>query len=136
MKKNSPPHSGPEGSGRELESSHVGDLRPLGLDACGTVLLAASGQTGKPFFFHQHRQGVDADWPAGLREFSLDVVDGEVALAHRNGELTYPIAHRSALGAMSEVAEEAGALGRVMAELMAQDAESPRGVAEAVGDLG
>ena len=65
---------------------------------------------------------------AGFRQFSLDVVDREVSLAHRNGHLTYPIAHRGAMGAMPEVLEEARALRRVMSELVAQDAESARGV--------
>ena len=68
-------------------------------------------------------------------EFALDIVDREVAFAHGDGQFADRIAGGRSVTARGR-AEEGGALFRVVAELMAEDAEAAGGIAEAPGGFG
>jgi hypothetical protein len=105
-------------------------LRP---DDAGAFLVPASGQTGKPFFPQENRQGIDADAVTGLPQFSLDVVDRQVLLTHGHGELPNRIAGGSGLGAMPDRLKESVPFVGIMPEVMTQDAEGPGRIAKAGG---
>ena len=73
---------------------------------------------------------------AGGSEFALHVIDGEIAFAHGHGQITNAVAGGRGLRSALRLAEEGSAFLRVVAELMAEDAEGAGGVAEAAGDFG
>lgn len=67
-------------------------------------------------------------------QFALQVVDGEVFRAECDGESADAVASGSRLRPASGQAEEGGALGGVVAGLMAKDAEGVGGVGETAGE--
>jgi hypothetical protein len=71
-----------------------------------------------------------------LGQLPLAVVDGEIALAHGEGQIAHRIAGRGIAWAGACRREEVGPLGRVMAERIAQGAKGAGRVAEALGDRG
>ena len=73
---------------------------------------------------------------AGGSEFALDVIDGEVAFAHGNGQIANPITFGRRLRPAVGLTEEGGTFVGVVTELMAEDAKGTDGVAEAASDVG
>ena len=71
----------------------------------------------------------------GQGQFALDVVDGEIALTHSHDEFAYSITNGGETWPMLDGLEEADLLIGVMAELVTEDAERTRRVAEAASDL-
>ena len=71
----------------------------------------------------------------GGGQLASDVVDGEVPLPHGHDQVADAIARRGRVRPLAGGREEGGALGGVVAELMAEDAEGPRRVAEAASDF-
>ena len=127
---------GAEGAWGQVQAADVGDSGDLGFHRGWALLVGATGETGEALFAQQQGEGIDADGVAGLGEFPLDVVDGEVAFAQGYRQLPDAVASRGRLGAAMGLAEEGGALEGVMAELMTQDAEGAWGIGEAAGDVG
>ena len=72
---------------------------------------------------------------AGLGQFALDVVDGEVAFAHGHDEFAYRVTSGGVTGPMLNRRKEVMLFVGVMAELVAQDAKRARRVAKAACDL-
>jgi len=72
----------------------------------------------------------------GGSEFSLHVIDREIAFAHGYGQITDAVAGGRGLRTALWLAEEGSAFLGVVAELMAEDAEGAGGVTEATGDVG
>ena len=71
----------------------------------------------------------------GVGQLASDVVDGEVPLAHGDDQVADAIAGGCGVRPLAGGREEGGPLGGVVAELMTEDAEGPRCVAEAASDL-
>lgn len=64
----------------------------------------------------------------------LNIVDGEVFLSHGDRQVSHAIADRSVLWAVGDIIEEVFPFCRVVTELVAEDAESTRGIAESTSD--
>jgi len=73
---------------------------------------------------------------AGGSEFLLHVIDREIAFPHGHRQIPDAIAGRRGLRSALRLAEEGGALLRVVAELITQDAKGTGRIAEAAGDVG
>jgi len=121
-----------KGSRRQTQGPHIGHGRGLGLHPLRPLMLRPPGQAGEALLAKQHAQRVDTDRVAGLGQFPLDVVDGEILLPHRDGQRPYPVPDRGRLRPVLERLKEAGALGGIVPELVTEDPEGPGGVAEAV----
>jgi hypothetical protein len=65
-----------------------------------------------------------------LTQSALNIVDGEVFLSHGDRQLSHAIAGGSILWAVGDIIEEVFPFCGVVTELVAQDAESPWGIAE------
>src|SRR5262249_45499588 len=78
----------------------------------------------------------DADQVPRFGQVVLDVVDGEIALAHGDGQVAHRIAGRGIARAGACRREEVGPFGGVMAELVTKGAKSAGRVAEPPGDFG
>jgi len=65
---------------------------------------------------------------------ALNIIDGEVFLPHGDRQLSHAITDRSLLWAVGNIIEEVFPFCGVVTELVAQDAESPRGIAESTSD--
>ena len=66
---------------------------------------------------------------------SPDIVDGQIPLPHRHDQFPDGIARGRHVWSLAGRREEGAALGGVVAELMTEDAEGPRCVAEAASDF-
>ena len=69
------------------------------------------------------------------RQLSLDVVDREIVLAHRHGQLPDSVSRRCFLGAAPDFLEEPGTFRSIVPELMTEDAKSSGRVRKASRDL-
>ena len=69
-----------------------------------------------------------------LIQIALNIVDGEVFLPHGDRQVSHPIADWSILWAVRDIIEEVFPFCRVVTELVAEDAESTRGIAESTSD--
>ena len=127
--------AGAEGSRGQAQGADIGDGRGFGPKGLGAFLVEPSGQAGEAFLAKQEGQRIDADGVSGAGQLPLDVVDGEVAFPHRDDQVSEGITDRSQGRLLGSASEEAGTEGGIVAELMAEDAEGTRGVAEAAGDL-
>lgn len=70
--------------GGQAQGADVGNVGGLGFDGGWAFVIAAAGQAGEPFFAEKEAQGINADGLTGGRQFTLDVVDGEILFAHRH----------------------------------------------------
>jgi hypothetical protein len=135
-KRNSPAKGGTEGTRGEIQAAHIGNVGDLRLHRNRAFVVGAAGKTREAFFAEQNGEGVDADSVAGGSQFALHVIDRKITFTHGNRQITDPIAGRRRLRSALWLAEEGGAFLRVVAELMADDAEGARGIAEAARDFG
>lgn len=96
-------------------------------------LVATAGQWGEPFGFENLAHGRGAEGNLPFLEDLADVVDGVILLAEGDDQI--PSSGFFGLRARASArSEEEVALG-VVAELVTEDSESSRGVAEAAGGL-
>ena len=127
--------SGAEGSRDEAQGPDVGHGRRFGPERLGPFLIQASRQACESLLAEEDGEGVDADGMPRVGQFASDVVDGEVSLAHGDGQVPNAIALGGGVRPVSGRGEEHGPLGGIVSELMAEDAKGPGCVAEAVRDL-
>jgi hypothetical protein len=127
--------SGPEGSGDEAQGPDVRHGRRFGPERLGPLLVEAPGQACEALLTEKDGEGVDADGVPCVGQFTSDVVDGEVSLAHGDGQVSNTIALGGGVRSRRGRGEERRPLGGIMSELMTEDAKGPRRVAEAVRDL-
>jgi hypothetical protein len=69
-----------------------------------------------------------------LMQSALNIVDGEVFFPHGDRQVSHAITDRSILWAVGDIIEEVFPFCRVVTELVAEDAESTRGIAELTSD--
>ena len=65
---------------------------------------------------------------------ALNIVDGEVLLPHGDRQVPHAITDWSVLWAVGDIVEEVLPFCGVVTELVAEDAESTRGIAESTSD--
>ena len=110
----------------------IGDGSSLGLGMVGSFLVRTAGQAGEALLTQDFPDGGIAQGSAVGFEGAFDVIDRMVLLAQGNdqrlGGVGLGLRFRARLAWAKEVE-------RLAAELAAQDAEGPGGVAEAAGDL-
>ena len=126
---------GSEGARLQAQGADVRHGGRLGAGGLGPFLVEAPGQAREALLAEEDREGVDADVVPGGGQLAADVVDGEVPLPHGDDQIADAIARRRRVRPLAGSREEGGALGGVVAELVAEDAEGPRCVAEAASDL-
>jgi hypothetical protein len=98
----------------------------------GTFFILTPRQAGKAFIMQDLPDGGGTQGSLLVLEGTLDVVDGEVLLAHLQDQLADGVFLGLGMGAMLEFPEEVG-LGAT--ETMAQDAKRAWSVAKASGDV-
>ena len=130
-----PPSRVRKDRGIEAQGPDVGHGRRFGPEGLGPFLVEAPGQACEALLAEEDGEGVDADGVPRVGQFASDVVDGEVSLAHGDGQFRT----RSRLGggvrSRGGRREEHGPLGGIVSELMTEDAKGPGCIAEAMGDL-
>src|SRR5271165_771713 len=109
----------------------MGDLR---FHRNGALVIGAAGKTREALLTEQDGEGVDADGVASGSEFAPHVINREIAFAHGYHELPNAVAGGRGLRTALWLAEEGSAFLRVVAKLIAEDAEGARRVAETTGD--
>ena len=133
-KRNRPPNLVWTVRGCQVELADIGDIGRDGPGSVGPLVVAASRQLGEALLLEDGGDGRRAERLAVAGQGPADVVDGEVLLAEGDDLLPQPLllAGRPALacGGGKEVAVG------LVAELVDEDAEAPRRVAEAGGRLG
>ena len=126
---------GPEGARDEAQGADVGDGRRFGPERLRPFLIEAAWQACEALLAEEDGGGVDTDGVPCAGRFASDVVDGEVSLAHGDGEVPDAIALGGGVRSGGERGEEHGPSVGVVSELMTKGAKGPRCVAEAVRDL-
>lgn len=99
----------------------------------GTLIIGPPGQPGKALLFENDADVGRTEVVALVLEPALNVVDGEVLFTRPDDVLADRIGFGGRLGASGRAQEEG--LGGMLAEVVNQDAETPRGIAEAPGDF-
>ena len=90
--------SGAEGSRGQTQGADIGHGRRFGAEGLGPFLIEATGQASEAFLAEEEGEGVDADGVPGGGQFALDVVDGEVPLAHGDDQVADAIARGAECG--------------------------------------
>jgi hypothetical protein len=127
--------AGAERAGLQAQGPHVGRGLSSWPERCGPFVIEAAGQAGEAFLAQQDGEGIDTDGVTGQGQFALDVVDGEIAFAHRHDEFADTITNWGETWPVRDGLEEADLLIGVMAELVTEDTERTGRVAETAGDL-
>ena len=117
----------------EVESPDIGDIRNGGPGSNGTFVIGSTWQASEAFLLEDLRDGNWAERVALVTQVAADVVDREVLLAQRDDLIAEGIGFGSGSWPFSRGTEEVAT--GILAELMDQDAEAPRGIAEAAGCL-
>jgi len=125
---------GVQGAGCQIELTDIGHLGGDGTGAIGPLVVAASRQFGEALFLEDRGDGRRAERLALAGQGAADVVDGEVLLAQGDDLFAKPflLARRSADARRRDEEVARG----LMAELMDEDAEAPRCIAEPAGRFG
>jgi len=76
-----------------------------------------TGWSGKSFLPKQEGQSVDTDGMSGSCQFTLDVIDGEVAFPHRDHQISKGITDRSRGRLWGDAREEPGPKVEIVAKL-------------------
>ena len=84
--------SGPEGPWDEAQGPDVRRGRRFGPERLGPFLIEVPGQACEALLAEEDGEGVDADGVPRVGQFASDVVDGEVSLAHGDGQVPDAIA--------------------------------------------
>jgi hypothetical protein len=122
--------------GAEAQRPDIGGCGRLGPEGLGPFVVAPPGQAREALLAEEEDKGIDADGVTGLGQLALDVVDGQVALAHGHNEAADPIPDGAGRLPRGFRGEEARPEGGVVAELVAEDAEGTGGVGEAARHFG
>jgi hypothetical protein len=117
----------------QVEPSDVGDVGRGGPGPGWPFVVGEAGQACEPLGFEDQGDGDGAEWMPFAVQRAADVVDREVVLAQRDDLVAYGVGRGRGLGALGRRDEE-GAV-RVASELVDEDAEAARRVAEATGRL-
>ena len=65
---------------------------------------------------------------------ALNIINGEVFFSHGDRQVSHAIPHWSILRSVRDIIEEMLPFRGIVTELVAEDAESPRGIAESTSD--
>lgn len=113
----------------------VGDLGDVRLDGGGTLDVGPAGKTREALFAKQDGEGVDGDGEVESVEFLANVVNGEIAFAHGDGQIPHAVTSGSGLGTALRQTEERCAFMGIVSELVAEDAEGGRRIAKTACDV-
>jgi hypothetical protein len=128
------PELGPKLADRQIQPVHIRNLCDLGPDNPGeSFFVFSSGQPSKPFFLENQRDGYGANLLSALLQDPADVIDGQILLSQRDDLISETVGLRRSLGALLRGKEEGPIW--MLTELVGQDSEASRGIAEAAGDL-
>lgn len=125
---------GGERPGTQVESSDIGDFGGGRPRAGRSLVVGPARQTSEAFLPEDLGDGDRAERMSLVGQVAADVVDGEVLFPQGDDGFAEGIGLGCGLGPLGRGQEE-GAAG-ILAELMDQDAEAGRGIAETAGDLG
>ena len=125
---------GPEGPRAQVELSNVGDIGRGRPRAGWRSSSARRGNRANPSSLRICADGDRAERMPLVGQVAADVVNGEVLFAQGDDTLAEGIGLGCGLGAFGRCEEEVAS--RILAELVDEDSEAPRGVTEAASDLG
>ena len=125
---------GVDRSRRQIESADIRHLGHEGAGSIGPLVVAAPRQLGEPLLLQDRGDGGRAERLAVVGQGAADVVDGQVLFPKRDDALPQPFLLAGG-PALACGGEEEFPL-RARAELVDEDAETPRRVAEARRRLG
>jgi hypothetical protein len=120
---------------RVRKDPDVSDGGLFGPERLGPFLIQASRQACESLLAEEDREGIDADGVPRVGQFASDVVDGEVPLAHGDGQVANAIALGGGVRSGGVGGKEHGPLGGIVSELMTEGAKGPGCVTEAARDL-
>jgi hypothetical protein len=118
--------------GSEIEGAYVGHSSRRGSSSVWTLVISSSRQPREAFLFEEQGDGCRAELVPRVLKDLVDVVDGQVLLAQSDDLLSEAIFLGSRAGPLLGGEEKGSA--RVLAELVAENAEASWGVAEALSD--
>ena len=127
--------TGAKGSRNHTQGADISYIRGFGSKSLGAFLVEPSWKAGKAFLTKQEGQRIDTDGMSGSRQFSLNVVDGEVAFPHRDHQVSDRVTDRRQGWFLGETREESCSKAGIVAELMAKDTEGTWCITESAGDL-
>ena len=134
QEKEEPPEGGAKLARRQIQLAHVGDGGGESAGTLGPFVILASRQPREAFFLEDQGDGHRAALLSLLLQGSADVVDGEVLFAQGDDLLAHAILGGMGAGCAARGEEEFQL--RVLPQLVAEEAETAGGVAEALGGLG
>jgi hypothetical protein len=120
--------------GGEIQLVHIGDLGYLRPGSGKAFLVSSSGQSGKPFFLENQRDGNGAHPLSGLFQYPADIIDGEIPFSQCDDLVPNTVGLRRNLRPLLRGKKERPI--RILTELMGEDAEASRGIPEAMGHFG
>ena len=133
-KRNRPPNWVRERPRTQVESSDIGDLGGRRPRAGRSFVVGPARQASEALLLEDLGDGDRAERMPLVGQGAADVIDGEVLLPQGDDGVAEGIGLGRGLGPLGRRQEE-GAAG-ILAELVDQDTEAARGIAEAAGDLG
>ena len=124
---------GAERRGAEVQLPDIGDIGDGGSGANGPFIIGPAWQASEAFLLKDVRDGDRTERVALVGQAAADVVDRQVLLTQRDDPLAEGIGFGRGLWSLGWGEEEVAA--GILAELMDQDTETPRGIAKSAGGL-
>ena len=120
--------------GAQVELPDVGDIGRGGPRAGRALVVGPARQSSESFLLEDLCDGDRAERVSLVGQVAADVVDGEVLFAQGDDTVAEGIGFGCGMGSLGRCEEEVAS--RVLAELVDEDSEAPRGVTKAASDLG
>ena len=124
---------GAERRGAEVELPDIGDIGNGGPRTDGTFVIGPAWQASEAFLLEDMRDGDRAERVALVGQVAADIVDRQVLLAEGDDPIAEGIGFGRGLWPFGRSEEEVTS--GILAELMDEDTEAPRRIAEAASGL-
>ena len=124
---------GPERPWAQVELPDIGDIGRGRPRAGWAFVVGPARQPRESFFLEDLADGNRAEGMSFVGQVAADVVDGEVLLAKGDDAIAEGIGFGCRARSFGRCEEEVAS--RVLAKLVDEDSEAPRGIAEAARDL-
>ena len=117
----------------EVELPGIGGIRGIGSSGGEALVISASRKSGESLLLENRRDGTRTELCPTLEQGIPDIVDRSILFAEGDDLLTHLFFEWRRLSLLGLRLEELSV--GILAELMAQDAKAPSGIAEALGSF-